>query len=166
VTRRLGTTLKFLSAFLCAGLVGFWATVALSGGLPEHDSPSARPAPAKTVRVQIMSAILQRAGTPSGRRRDRARLSLHVRVTNDLPSRVRDLNPILLARQRVPPDPHARDTTGSLLRPIMPGATAGGRLRFETAGSVTRQLISTQQARLLIAGQLVVVDLKLGTLAR
>ncbi|MDX6689298.1 MAG: hypothetical protein QOG15_755 [Solirubrobacteraceae bacterium] len=163
--QRLATLLKVLGAFGGAALVGFGGTYALSGGAAERDSPASGPSAEKTVRVQVISAVLQRAHTARGRSRDRARLSVHVRVTNHGTSHLRDVNPALISVELVRPDPRARDTTGSLLRPIAPGETAGGRLRFETAGAVTRQLTSTLRARLRIAGRTFATGVEIGDLA-
>jgi hypothetical protein len=112
--------------------------------------------------VQIVSAFLQRATTPSGRSRNRARISIHVRVTNRGKTTIAKAIPVLLAKQQVRPDPATRDTTGTLLKSISPGETAGGRLRFETGGAVTQDLVETLRARLRIGGRTVTVELKLG----
>jgi len=118
-------------------------------------SPTLRePKPERTdgVRIQVLSADLLRAATPSGRRRNRARLTVHVRITNQGARVITNIDPVLIARARVRPDPRTRNTTGSLLRPVPPGFTAGGTLRFETGGASTARLATTLRAQLRIAG--------------
>ena len=123
---------------------------------------SPRPAAAPGVCVQILYAFLQRGVSASGRRRKRARISVHVRVTNRGTRRIVNTDPVLIAKARVRPDPDSRGTTGTLLKSVPPGTTAGGRLRFETVGTVTQGLESTLRARLSIARQIVPIRLRLG----
>jgi hypothetical protein len=131
--------------------------------LPDIVAPSRQPPQVTRARVQVVTAFLQPALAPRGRRRHRARLSLHVRVSNDGKVRIEDLAPLLVVSgERVAPDPLASDTTGSLLRPLPPGATAGGRLRFEIAGAVTDQLAKSARGVLRIAGGPVPFELKMG----
>lgn len=144
--------------FVTLAVVVFPVAVVL--GYATSKPPRPRP-PAEGVRVSVLSADLQRAVSRSGRRRHRARLSVHVRVTNLGPRRIADVKPVLLARRaRVRPDPFARGTTGSLLRPVPPRFTAGGTLRFETAGAVTGRLVTTRRAQLQIAGQTVALTIR------
>lgn len=126
-------------------------------------TPAPPPAANAKVRVQIVTAFLQPASTASGRRRKRARISIHVRVINKGKHQIARANPVLLiGAARLHPDPAAKDTTGTLLKSILVGETAGGRLRFETAGAPTTAVTKSLQAHLRIAGRTVVVKLKLG----
>jgi len=128
-----------------AVIVGF----AASPTLREREREPVR---ADGVRIQVLSADFLRAVTPSGRRRNRARLTVHVRITNRGSRVITNVDPVLLAQAQVRPDPRTRDTTGSLLRPVPPGFTASGTLRFETGGASTARLAKTLRAQLRIAG--------------
>ncbi len=160
---------KLSAGVVVAAALGVGIGTALFGdrsgdrALPDVVAPSRQPPQTTLARVQIVTAVLQPAQTARGRRRHRARLSVHVRVTNNGEVRIENLDPLLVAAgKRVPPDPFARDTTGSLLRPLPPGITAGGRLRFEIAGAVTDQLAATHHGVLRIAGGTVPFELELG----
>lgn len=169
--RRVRAVPKLTAGVAVAAVVGVGIGSVLFGSdtsdraLPDVVGPKRQsPSPQVTrARVQVVTAFLQPALAPRGRRRHRARLSVHVRVTNDGKVRIEDLAPLLVASgKRVAPDPLASDTTGSLLRPLAPGATAGGRLRFETAGAVTDQLAKARRGVLQIAGGTVPFELKMG----
>lgn len=107
-------------------------------------------APTPSIRVQ--SATLVPAETPSGQQRQRARLTVNVRVVNrgteplDIRRRF-----VIVGEDRVSADPQADDAAGALLEPIAGGETVTGELRFETAGAVTQSLIDRNPARLRIA---------------
>jgi hypothetical protein len=131
--------------FPLAVIVGFAVT-----SVKKRQRPPAEQSP---VTVSVLSAVVLPAASPSGRRRHRARLSVHMRVANLSTGEIADVAPMLLTRPVVLPDRHASDTTGSLLRPIPVGYTAGGTLRFETGGAVTDALLRSKRATLLIAGQ-------------
>ena len=95
-------------------------------------------------------AVLRLASTPSGRARNRARLSVSVTVRNRGSRRLVLPRPSLLAaRQRVPTNP-AADKRGSRLGPVAAGQTQRATLQFETAGAVTEQLTTQRKARVLI----------------
>ncbi len=128
---------------------------------PEPGPESRPPVPVEEVRVDVVSAVVQPAATPSGRRRKRARVTVQLRLANQGESTIANVQPALLARTRVNPDPRADDTTGSLLEPIPPGSTAAGALRFETAAAVTDRLLATRRAQLRIAGETVPLTLSL-----
>jgi hypothetical protein len=131
--------------FPLAVIVGFAVTSVKKTARP--------PAAANAVTISVLSSDVLTAGSLSGQRRHRARLTVHVRVTNLSPAELTDIAPLLLSRPPVRADRNASDTTGSLLRPVPVGYTAGGSLRFETAGAVTDEIIRTKQVRLRLAGQ-------------
>lgn len=116
------------------------------------------------VNVQIVSAILHPAGTARGRRRKRARLNVHMRLTNNSAStftlgRVR----LQLGSTLLDIDPLARKVAAPLLRPLPASATADGVLRYETGGADTQRLISKQLAALRVAGRIVLTKVTVGT---
>lgn len=143
-----------------ATLAVFLLGVVVVGGFAASSSSPA-PVPAEAARVDILSATVQPAGTPSGQRRKRARVTVYLQVTNQRGSTITNLEPVLLAGARVLPDPNATYTTGSLLEPVPPGTTATGTLRFETAGAVTDRVLATRRAQLHIAGATVPLTLDL-----
>lgn len=114
-------------------------------------------------RVRVVSAVLLSATTRRSRARRRARLSVRVRVTNrDRRRLVRPAPTLLSGGARVRVDPHAAEAGGALLRPLVPGVTAAGELRFETAGEVTQRLSDERRARLRIAGRTVTLRVRIG----
>lgn len=125
-------------------------------------APAQRKKPANDVRVRIVSAVLRSADTPSGRRRQRARLSVKVRVTNRGSRRVNIPRPGLVAGDaRVRTDPNA-DSRATNVRALDPGASRRVTLRFELAGDVTKRVRQDRRARLIIAGQKVMAAVTLG----
>ena len=119
--------------------------------------------PLSLVRVRVLSAVLHPAATRSGKRRRRARLGVHVEVHNRGAQRVVLQRPSLLAaNRRVSTDPRA-DARGSRLRVIGTGRTADVTLRFETAGALTRHLVTRRRARVLIAKRSLPVSITVGT---
>ena len=105
------------------------------------------------VRVTVGSAVLHPARTPSGRRRNRARLGVRVTVVNRGAQRVVLPRPSLLAaRQRIPTNA-AADAPGTRLGAVGGGETVKATLQFETAGAVTEQLTTQKRARVLVAGR-------------
>lgn len=145
---------------VAATLAAFLLGVAVGGSFVASMSPRVA-ARAEGARVDILSATVQPAGTPSGQRRKRARVTVYLQVTNQRGSTITNLEPVLLAGVRVLPDPNATYTTGSLLEPVPPGTTATGTLRFETAGAVTDRVLATRRAQLHIAGATVPLTLDL-----
>jgi len=132
--------------------------------------PPAREEPASTqtekppnaVRVRIVSAILHPAASPGGKRRQRARLSVHVRVTNRGKRRIVPSRPVLISGGvRVRTDP-SQDSAATHLRALAPGATGDVTMRFETAGAVTRRLRQQLRARMTVAGRNVTATVKVG----
>jgi len=117
---------------------------------------------ANDVRVRIVSAGLRLASTASGQSRQRARLSVRVRVTNGASRRIVPSRPVLVsAGTRVKTDPN-QDSASTNLEALASGATQAVTLRFETAGAVTTRLRRELRARLTIAGRNVTATVKVG----
>lgn len=166
----LGAVLGAVAAGAAIGLAG----ASLSGGdrtatSPPPDAQPARGDPTRLidVNVRIVSAILHPAGTARGRSRQRARLSVHARVTN------RRDRTIALGRPKLHSglslleiDAHADKLAGALLRPLRPGSTADGVLRYETAGTITQRLTTMRRFALRIAGRTIRAKIKVGSPAR
>lgn len=113
----------------------------------------------RTTRVRILSAVLYPASTRRGRARQRARVAVRVRLTSRSVKTLPAQAPTLIAgTARLRADRRATDVAGPLLRPLAPGKTATGELRFETTGSATRRLTNQRRARLSIAGRTVRVS--------
>jgi len=113
-------------------------------------------------RVQILSAVLYPAATESGRARQRARVSIRVRVTNRGADSLEPEAPVLIAGDdRVTADPRATELAGDLLEPLAPETSATGELRFEIAGAVTQRLTAQPRARLGIANRTVAVTIQI-----
>jgi hypothetical protein len=106
------------------------------------------------IEVTVGSAVLHLASTPSGQRRNRARLGVRVTVRNRSTETAIPLErpSLLAANQRVETNP-AADAKGSRLGPIGPGQTQRVTLQFETAGAVTEQLATQRTARVLVGGR-------------
>lgn len=173
----LGVVVAAIAAGTAIGVAGVSLTrddgASTTGGPGAAPSGSsqrsgARVAPTFTdVSVRMVSAILHPAETARGRRRQRARLSVHAVVMNGRDSAVVLGRPQLLSgRTKLGVDMHADAPAGALLRRLPAGATADGVLRFETAGPVTRQLTSERRVALRIAGRTVRATVKLGTPAK
>ncbi|MDX6691907.1 MAG: hypothetical protein QOG15_3364 [Solirubrobacteraceae bacterium] len=144
---------------LLAGAAIGLAFAALTG----DDGPSTKVAGA-AVRVQIVSAIMHPAGTAKGRARQRARLSVHARVINTTSSETTFERPRLQSGAALLGiDRNAVQPAGALLRPIAPGSTADGVLRYETAGDLTRRLASRRRATLRIAGRTMAITVIIGS---
>lgn len=110
----------------------------------------------KPVRLTVISAVLHPAATPSGKRRRRGRLSVHVKVSNVGTQRVVAARPSLLAaRQRIP--------SGLGLPAISAGRTLDVTVRFETKGMVTEQLRTLKRARIVVAGRSWPIAVKVGS---
>lgn len=114
------------------------------------------------VLVLVVSAILHPASSPSGKQRQRARLSVHVRVTNRSRRRLVLSRPVLVSgNARVKTDPR-QDTLATNLQALAPGASGDVTLRFETAGTVTTGLQQELRARLTIAGKHLTARVQVG----
>jgi len=120
--------------------------------------------PANAVRVRVVSAILHPASSSSGKRRQRARLSVHVRVTNRGSRRFVPSRPVLVSGDVRLKTDRNQDSADTNLEALAPGATGDVTLRFETAGTVTQRVRQQLRARLVIAGRQVTAPVKLGEL--
>ena len=134
-----------------------------AGGNESTATSAAQPpaAPSDTLRVRVLGAILHPAGTESGQRRRRARITVRVRAENRGQTPVTPARPALLvAGQEVHTDASA-DSPRTHLSDVPPGETAGVTLRFETAGDVTTTVMQDRRARMLIAGRTVSFGVKI-----
>ncbi len=159
--------LAVVAGIVAAGLVGDLRQKDLTAsGAGNVTSTAAEPSPATTtpepIRVSIISAILHPAGLPSGQRRRRGRLSVHLKLTNGGTQRVVLTPPsVLAARQRIPTNARAVGPQGPLAS-IDAGMTVDVTLRFETAGSVTEQLATQKRARILVGARSWPITVKVG----
>ena len=118
--------------------------------------------PANTVRVRVVSAVLHPAAGPSGKRRRRARLSVHVRVTNRGSRSITPARPVLVSGDARLKTDAMQDAADTNLGAIDPGETSDVTLRFEIAGAVTQRVQEELRARLTIAGRNVTATVKVG----
>jgi hypothetical protein len=119
--------------------------------------------PLGQVRVRVLDdAVLRLAGTPSGRQRQRARLTVRIRAANDGERRVALARPTLLVGDaRLQTDPSA-DGPDTRLGSLEAGETAVVTLRFEVARTVTTQLTTQRRARILVADRTLPVSVEVG----
>jgi hypothetical protein len=124
------------------------------------------PAPASSAarpRVDVLSTVAHPVTAPAGDTRRRARVSVHVRVTNGTGRRIAPAPPVLaVGDARLQIAPGSSGAAAPLLAALDPGAVADGRLRFDTEAAVTAQL-TTARVRLLIAGTTVTVTPVIGS---
>ena len=105
--------------------------------------------------MRVHGAVLRAASSPSGIRRQRARLAVRVRAENTGTTTVTLARPALTAGGiTIKTDPQA-DTPGTNFGPLAAGETQTVTLRFETAGAQTAALTSERRGRLRIAGRTV-----------
>ena len=110
-------------------------------------------APLAKVRVRILGAVVHAASSPSGIRRQRARVAIRVRAENTGTSTVTLARPTLTAAGvSIKTDPSA-DAPGTNFGPLGAGETQTVTLRFETAGALTAALTTERRGRLRIAGR-------------
>lgn len=114
------------------------------------------------VRIHMFSAILHPAGTPVGKRRKRARISVHLRVTNDRSTALRALSASLVVETEVVPGAAEKGSALSFDRPLAPGDRADGRMRFETIGPVTERVSDDGRAAFRFAGVTISVPVLIG----
>jgi hypothetical protein len=177
---------KFVAVVVAAGLAGAGIGIALaklsgndgssdpllpatsertstSAG-PTATTSAARTATATTAtkavyrvpRVQIVSSQLGTVSESSGR----ALVAVRVRVTNRGNRALTIKTPALLSGEdEVALGSSARDAAGALLRPIDPGATATGVLRFTVPSEVAQRLATNPAARLRVQNRVVAVKL-------
>jgi hypothetical protein len=107
------------------------------------------------VRLRVLRAIAIPAVTPTGRQRQRMRVSVTLKARNTSGSPLRPgtggrrIYLAVLGRQ-IAPDVNARRLPGafSLAQALRPGAERSGELRFETAGAATRTIVRDRGAQL------------------
>ena len=134
-----------------------------TGGVSMTDPKTAGRQPARRaandaipgVRVRVISAILHPAATPSGQRRRRGRLGVHVEVHNGGPRNLILAPPSLLAAAQ-------RTRSGSRLGSIPAGRSVDVTLRFETKGAVTAQLATQKTGRIMLAQRSWPISVKVG----
>lgn len=166
---------KLLAVVLVAGAVGVLLGIGLSKltGDDKAPAPAAPPstgtttsadptrprttsvpaAPLAKVRVRILGAVLHAASSPSGTRRQRARLAVRVRAENTGTTTVTLARPTLTAAGiSIKTDPQA-DALTTNFGPLAAGETQTVTLRFETAGAQTAALASERRGQLRIAGR-------------
>ena len=151
-------------AVLAAYAITLWAAISVL--TDQHDSPeptpktsardgSAQLAP-EQVRVTVVSAILHPAALPSGQRRRRARLSVHIKVHNSGTKGVVLARPALLAARQ-----HVRTRSRGGLLPAR--STLDTTVRFETKGAVTDELRKEKRGRILVAEHSYPIAVKVGS---
>ena len=105
------------------------------------------------VRVRVLGAILRPAGTPDGRRRRRARLTMRVQAVSEADEAVTIGRPVVaIGKVRIGTDTAAQ-TADAQLGDIAAGATKASTLRFELANEATEKITIDRRARLNIAGR-------------
>ncbi len=129
---------------------------------PRSSSTPAAPTSAARARVLVFDSVLHPAGTTAGQRRQRARLTVRVRVENRANADVTPARPsLLVGRTSTETDPGA-DGPGTQLGTIRPGQSASATLRFEVGGAVTTQLTTERRAVVRVAGRSHPISIKLG----
>lgn len=127
-------------------------------------SSSKPPAPTASTKpsVRVLDSVLHPAGTAAGQRRERARLTVRVEVTNRSTAALTPARPtVLVGPTSTATDPGA-DGPGTRLGTIAPGRAQSATLRFEVGGAVTRQLTSERRAVILVGGRSHPISIKLG----
>jgi len=162
--------LKLVALVAVAGAAG----AAIGAGLPQLSGDDAQrsapasitttgpaPPPSAQLELRVLAAILRPAGTPSGRRRQRARLVVRLRAQNRGRTSVGLNDPILrVGSVRVGLDP-ATGRSGSLAT-IAAGEARSFTLRYELSGDATPKATRDRRARLDVGAQSVAVRLTVG----
>jgi hypothetical protein len=121
------------------------STTATTATTPSEPPPT----PPPPIRVSVLDARLFTDATPSGRREQRARVTVRVRTENRGSERVTLAGP----RLRVGSVRVAVDAGGAQLGALAAGASQTVTLRFALSGEATPKLVRDRRARILIAGQ-------------
>lgn len=108
--------------------------------------------PRDQIRVRILDAVLLPATTPSGRQRQRTRLSVRIRAENRSSERVTLARPVLLVAGVSVATDRSADSPETHIEGLEANETAAVTLRFELAGEASARLTSDRRARILIAG--------------
>lgn len=154
-TKRTQTTARSTSTATISTPV---RTTTKAAGTTATTATSTTPAKAvyRVPRVQVLSAQLGRADSATGR----ALVAVRARVTNRGKNSLTIKTPALLSgADETPLADSARNTAGALLKPIAPGASASGVLRFTVTKVVAQRLTATPGARLRLASHTVTVKL-------
>jgi len=126
---------------------------------------TARRPPAQ-VQLRVLGAILHTAATPSGRRRQRARLIMRVRAQNSGENSVTLDDPILrVGSVRIRLD-RAANPPETQLGTIAAGDTKSVTLRYELSGDATPKVTRDRRARLDIGGQSLSLRVRVGAPVR
>ena len=120
------------------------------------------PARLAKVRVRVLDAMLRPARTPSGIRRQRARVTVRVRAENTGTTSVTLQRPAILAAGKTVKTDSSADSPETNFGALGAGETRAVTLRFETAGEVTAQLTNQKSGRLRIAGRTIGLKIKVG----
>lgn len=121
-------------------------------------TPGDAPSPFAQVRVSVLDARLFTDGTPSGRRDQRARVTVRLRAEN-AGGRSVILPPAILRVGSVRVPAHA--DAGSRFDPLAAGASQTVTLRFPLAAAATPKVVRDRRARILIAGRSVALRVTL-----
>lgn len=109
--------------------------------------------PLAGVEVRVLGAVLRPAGTPSGMRRRRSRITMRVRAENRGAEAIRIELPVLrVGSRRIRPDSNVL-TAESQFGSVAPRAAKAVTLRFELVGDATDKATRDRRARLEIAGR-------------
>jgi hypothetical protein len=107
-------------------------------------------------RIQVLSAQLGAVDAVTGR----ALVAVSARLTNRGNKPLTIKTPVLISgADESPLGTSARDAAGALLKPIAPGSTAAGELRFTVTGAVARRLTADPGARLRLGNRTVALKL-------
>ena len=139
-------------------------TASPAGDRVSTSSSSSPPAQTASTRpsVYVLDSVLHPAGTLAGQRRERARLTVRVRVENRTNADLTPARPtVVVGTTSTATDPGA-DGPGTHFGTLKAGQMASATLRFEVAGAVTRQLTSERRAVIHVAGREHPISIKLG----
>ena len=144
-----------------AAVIAAVVVVALPAS-PRSTQPEPPAGPSDRIDVRVVSAILHPSNSTAGRRRHAARVSVHVRIDNRGPRRLRLPAPRLLSGGEA----LAYDARQYRLGALEPGGTVDAILRFEPRSAFTQRLVTEGDAQLWIAGRSLPLALKIGGAVR
>jgi hypothetical protein len=123
---------------------------------------TARPPASAAVQLKVLGAVLRPAGTPSGRRRQRARLIMRIRARNGGATAVTLGAPILrVGRVRIRLD-RAGNAPDRPLGTLAAGEAKSVTLRYELSGDVTPKVTRDRRARLEVGGRSMTLRVQVG----
>jgi hypothetical protein len=121
-----------------------------------------RPPASSAPGLRILGAVLRPSGTPSGRRRQRARLVMRVRARNGGPRAVTLDTPILrIGSVRTRPD-GAANPRDAPFGTLAAGEAKSVTLRYELSGDATPKVTRDRRARLDVGTRSVALRVKVG----